>query len=70
MGRGEGPKRGHMYTGLHGKRGGAKEGSHVHTGLHKGSRGRKLFWCAWVIDILNNCNFVITLNDGISTNSG
>ena len=25
MGRGEGPKRGHMYTGLHGKRGGAKD---------------------------------------------
>ena len=36
MGRGEGPKRGHMYTGLHGKRGGAKEGSHVYTGLLKG----------------------------------
>ena len=30
MGRGEEPERSHMYTGLHGKRGGAKEGSHVH----------------------------------------
>ena len=36
MGRGVGPKRGHMYTGLHGKRGGAKEGSHVYKGLPKG----------------------------------
>ena len=39
MGRREGPKRGHMYTGLHGKRGGAKEGSHVHRSTWEERRG-------------------------------
>ena len=48
MGRGEGPKKGHMYTGLHGKRGGAKEGSHVHRSTWEEGRGQRGVTCTQV----------------------
>ena len=32
---------GHMYTGLHGNRGGAKEGSHVHRPTWEVGRGQR-----------------------------
>ena len=48
MERGKGPKRGHMYTGLHGKRGGAKEGSHVHRSAWEDGRGQRGVTCTQV----------------------
>ena len=45
MERGEGPKSSHMCTGLHGKRGGAKERSHVHRPSWEEGRGQREVTC-------------------------
>ena len=37
-----------MYTGLHGKRGGAKEGSHVHRSTWEEGRGQRGVPCTQV----------------------
>ena len=45
MGRGEGPRRGHMHTDLHGKRGGTKEGSQAHRPTGEEGRGQRGVTC-------------------------